>query len=149
MLSYFQPWKRLFDRKCTIVSAMAPTLKTFWLLWVLGGLFRATVGAPAKRLATSQPPNEDDFYRPPQGYEKAAPGTILRHRPTPLPITLDNKAGINIKAAWQLLYRTQDSTGKPEATVTTILVPHNAKRGNLFSYSWFSVSSQPTELDGC
>src|SRR5580693_3569513 len=60
--------------------------------------------------------------RPPPGYQHAAPGTVLRSRdvelaflgliPQPLQAT-------------QLLYRTMDMHGAPEATVTTVIVPAN------------------------
>jgi hypothetical protein len=114
-------------------------MKLLWLSWLFSALFCFTCAAPTARQPTAKVPDEDDFYKPPPGYESAAPGTILRHRPAPNPITLDNKTPLNIKAAWQLQYRTQDSTGKPEATVVTLLVPHHAKPNNLFHYSFFSV----------
>lgn len=88
-------------------------------------------------------PDEDPFYKPPPGFETTAPGTILRHRPVPNPLTLNNKDGIKPKAAWQLLFRTQDSLGKPIATVTTIIQPHGTpKPNNLFGYNFFSVQLQ-------
>lgn len=89
--------------------------------------------------ATLQP-DDDPFYKPPPGFEATAPGTILRHRPVPKPITLNNKDGVKPKAAWQLLFRTQNSLGVPIATVTTILQPHGRpKPNNLFGYNFFSV----------
>jgi hypothetical protein len=67
-------------------------------------------------------PSDDPFYQPPPGYQHAAPGTVLRSRdvelaflgliPQPLQAT-------------QLLYRTMDMHGAPEATVTTVIVPAN------------------------
>lgn len=85
-------------------------------------------------------PDDDIFYKPPPGFENTAPGTILKHRPVPNPLTLNNKDGIKTKAAWQLLFRTQDSLGKPIATVTTIIQPHGPpKPNNLFGYNFFSV----------
>lgn len=88
-------------------------------------------------------PSEDPFYTPPSGYESAAPGTILRSRTVPNPLTLDNITPINIKGAWQLLYRTQNSLGNPEATVVTIVEPHNAKTDHLFSFQYFVDSADP------
>jgi acetyl esterase/lipase len=65
-------------------------------------------------------PSDDPFYQPPRGFQHAEPGTVLRSRDVelaflgliPQPIT-----------ATQLLYRTTDMNGEPEATVTTVIVP--------------------------
>ncbi|BBZ52864.1 lipase [Mycobacterium heidelbergense] len=65
-------------------------------------------------------PCDDPFYQPPPGYQHAEPGTVLRSREVelaflglvPQPVT-----------AVQLLYRTMDMNGEPEATVTTVIVP--------------------------
>ena len=65
-------------------------------------------------------PSDDPFYQPPRGYQHAEPGTVLRSRDVelaflgliPQPVT-----------ATQLLYRTMDMNGEPEATVTTVIVP--------------------------
>jgi hypothetical protein len=88
-------------------------------------------------------PDDDAFYKPPPGFETTAPGSILRYRPVPNPITLNNKDAVKPKAAWQILYRTQNSLGKPIATVTTVLQPFNGKRNNLFGYNFFSVRLYP------
>jgi hypothetical protein len=85
------------------------------------------------------PPNEDDFYKPPPGFESKAHGSILRYRPVPNPISLDNKTAMYLKAAWQIQYRTQNSVGEPEAAIVTVLVPHNAKPQHLFTYHYISV----------
>ena len=83
-------------------------------------------------MAAPLPPTQDPFYQPPAGYQSAAPGTILRSR------TIDAAAfataPLNVQA-WQVLYRTTDGLGNPEATVTTILEPHNPRPGlPLLSY---------------
>jgi acetyl esterase/lipase len=65
-------------------------------------------------------PSDDPFYQPPPGYQHAEPGTLLRSRDVelaflglvPQPVT-----------AVQLLYRTMDMNGEPEAAVTTVIVP--------------------------
>jgi hypothetical protein len=83
----------------------------------------------------------DWFYGAPSGFEKAAPGTILRYRKTPRPIGINDTA-VEVGDAWQVLYRTQDAEGQPEATVLTILKPKQPKaRGNLWVESYFSVST--------
>jgi Secretory lipase len=79
-------------------------------------------------------PSDDPFYLPPPGYQHAEPGTVLRSRDVevaflgliPQPFT-----------ATQLLYRTTDMHGNPEATVTTVIVPAELSTGQtcpLLSY---------------
>jgi hypothetical protein len=87
-------------------------------------------------------PDEDSFYRPPMGFESAKLGEILNHRKVPRPIAFNNKDPIDIKAAWQIQYRTQNSVGDPEANIVTVLVPHKPKPKHLFSLSYFSVRAQ-------
>jgi alpha-beta hydrolase superfamily lysophospholipase len=65
-------------------------------------------------------PHADPFYLPPAGFEHAAPGTVLRSRDVELAFL-----GLIPQqfTATQVLYRTTDLHGAPEATVTTLLVP--------------------------
>lgn len=86
----------------------------------------AGVAAPASAVGSSMvastfvpAPKDDPFYTPPAGYETRENGAILRSRPivatalaVPVPV-----------AAWQVLYKTLDSKGRPSATVASILVP--------------------------
>lgn len=80
-------------------------------------------GAPAGASTTPLPPQSDPFYRPPSGFGSTAPGTILRTREVSAAAfgALPQKV-----RAWQLLYRTTDTQGAPEATVTTVLEPDAA-----------------------
>ncbi|WP_342801772.1 lipase family protein [Nocardia sp. No.11] len=65
-------------------------------------------------------PDNDPFYQPRAGFEQHAEGTILRSRP----IELAAFGLIPLKVtAWQLLYRTTDLNGRPEAAVTTVIAP--------------------------
>ena len=65
-------------------------------------------------------PSEDPFYQPPPGYQHALPGTVLRSRDVEVAFF----GLIRLRAtATQLLYRTMDMNGKPEAAVTTVIVP--------------------------
>lgn len=68
-------------------------------------------------------PSDDPFYQPPPGFQHAEPGTVLRSREVELAFLglIPQPA-----TAVQLLYRTMDMNGQPEATVTTVIVP--AKR---------------------
>lgn len=79
-------------------------------------------------------PSDDPFYQPPPGYQHTEPGTVLRSRDVelaflgliPQPVT-----------ATQLLYRTTDMKGKPEAAATTVIVPAELAPGQpcpLLSY---------------
>ena len=69
-------------------------------------------------------PSDDPFYDPPQGFQHAAPGTVLRSRDVEVAFLglIPQKF-----TATQLLYRTTDMHGEPEATVTTVIAP--AERG--------------------
>ena len=65
-------------------------------------------------------PRDDPFYTPPAGFEHAEPGTVLRSRDVELAFLGLIRQRFT---ATQLLYRTTDLHGDPEATVTTLLVP--------------------------
>jgi acetyl esterase/lipase len=65
-------------------------------------------------------PADDPFYQPPRGYQHAEPGTVLRSRDVELAFL--GLVPQPVKAI-QLLYRTTDLDGEPEATVTTVIVP--------------------------
>ena len=64
-------------------------------------------------------PGNDPFYRPPAGFESAAPGTVLATRPVAvkglgLPVPVD---------ASQFLVRSSDAHDAPTAVVGTLMVP--------------------------
>ncbi|MET0699851.1 MAG: lipase family protein [Mycobacterium sp.] len=94
----------------------------------IGSAAKATgaewIGRPTheelQRKARPVLPADDGFYQPPAGFEHAEPGTVLRSRDVELAFL-----GLIPQrfAATQLLYRTTDMRGAPEATVTTVLVP--------------------------
>jgi pimeloyl-ACP methyl ester carboxylesterase len=67
-----------------------------------------------------QLPSNDPFYLPPAGFEHSQPGTVLRSREVELAFLglIPQKI-----ATTQLLYRTTDINGMPDATVTTVLSP--------------------------
>ncbi|KAE8344869.1 hypothetical protein BDV24DRAFT_160171 [Aspergillus arachidicola] len=97
---------------------------------------------PARATAPALPV-DDPFYIPPEGFESSAPGTILRHRTPPNPIAALGFAKVNIQAAHQILYRTSDSSGNAIATVSTILIPHNADYSKLLSYQVAEDAADP------
>ena len=79
------------------------------------------------------PYNEDPFNQPPEGYESAPLGTILRSRSIS-DVTFLHLNDYNIDAAHQLLYRTSDAFNNATVTTTTVLVPHNADTSKVLSY---------------
>jgi hypothetical protein len=93
-------------------------------------------------------PLEDPFLKPPAGFEKAPPGSILRYRSVTQKIKLLSFIPLNVFEAWQILYRTQNSVGEPEATIVTLLVPFNKKSDNLFSLSYFTVGFPKFDMEG-
>jgi hypothetical protein len=119
-------------------ACCALSMKTFLILFTIG----LAASIPVQNQTT--PGNVESisdalFYAAPAGFESTAPGTILRYRRAPRPITLDSITPILPKNAWQILYRTQNSVGEPKATVVTVLEPFNPKRNNLFVESFFTV----------
>ena len=65
-------------------------------------------------------PDRDPFYLPPAGFEHAEPGTVLRSRDVELAFLGLIRQRVT---ATQLLYRTTNMSGEPEAAVTTVIVP--------------------------
>ncbi|CAA0092251.1 putative inactive lipase [Mycolicibacterium vanbaalenii] len=65
-------------------------------------------------------PAHDSFHRPPEGFEHARPGTVLRSRDVEVAFLgfIPQKF-----TATQLLYRSTDLNGEPQATVTTVVAP--------------------------
>ncbi|MBW0014308.1 lipase family protein [Mycobacterium sp.] len=79
-------------------------------------------------------PSDDPFYQPPPGYQHAQPGTVLRSRDVELAFL--GLVPQPVRAV-QLLYRTMDMNGEPEATVTTVIAPAERAPGQacpLLSY---------------
>src|SRR5262245_11970196 len=65
-------------------------------------------------------PADDPFYDPPAGFQHSRPGTVLRSRDVELAFL-----GLipQRSTATQLLYRTTDMHGNPDAAATTVIVP--------------------------
>ncbi|OJF84691.1 lipase family protein [Nocardia seriolae] len=68
-------------------------------------------------------PDADPFYQPPHDLAALAPGTIIRARRVELGLLGLIPQRVS---AWQLLYRTNDVHGEPEAVVTTVVQPADA-----------------------
>lgn len=73
-------------------------------------------------------PSRDPFYQPPTGFEHAEPGTVLRSRDVELGFLGLIPQRVT---ATQLLYRTTDMNGLPQATVTTVLIPASHRPDDL------------------
>ncbi|PSK77713.1 hypothetical protein CJJ07_002452 [Candidozyma auris] len=79
------------------------------------------------------PPTKDDFYTTPDNITSYENGDIIASRPAPAMIR-SVYFPVNVKNAWQLKLRSEDSHGNPQAIVTTILEPYNADPKTLLSY---------------
>ncbi|RCK64114.1 Lipase 1 [Candida viswanathii] len=100
---------------------------------VLCFLFITTVNSAAIRLS---PPSEDPFYTPPDNYEDAEPGDILKVRNTPTQLS-SIFMPFQVKNTWQLLVRSTDNFGNASYIVTTVVEPFNADPNKVVSYqSW-------------
>ncbi|CAM0136328.1 hypothetical protein VKS41_006866 [Umbelopsis sp. WA50703] len=98
----------------------------------VGFLLSEVSAAPMRRDVVT--PANDPFYTPPAGYESYPPGTVLRTRPVPNKLAAFSAFPQNMANAWQVLYRSADALGNPEATVTTVMEPHNGDPSKLLSY---------------
>lgn len=84
-------------------------------------------------------PSDDPWYQAPQGFEDAEVGTVLRNRSIPSPL----RASLNAKVqnTWQLLVRSTDSFGNPNAIVTTLIEPFNADPSKVVTYNFAEDSA--------
>lgn len=85
----------------------------------IGGASAGPTGGGWGSSAGLVEPNDDPFYRPPTGFEAAAPGTVLATRPVTvtglgLPVPADSQ---------QFLVRSSDAKDAPTAVVGTLMVP--------------------------
>ncbi|WP_324192712.1 lipase family protein [Nocardia transvalensis] len=77
----------------------------------------------ARRSTRPLRPDLDPFHRPPSGFEELPPGTVLRSRV--VEVAAFGIVPLRV-SAWQLLYRSCDLHGEPEAAVTTVLLARRA-----------------------
>ncbi|KAJ8060344.1 hypothetical protein OCU04_010677 [Sclerotinia nivalis] len=101
-------------------------------LWV-ATTFAFPVNDQLMQRAPPIPPTDDPFYVPPTGLEDSQPGAILRSRSIGA-LSFSGAVSFQVKAAYQLLYRTTDSLGNASAAVTTIIVPKNANASRVLSF---------------
>lgn len=91
------------------------------------------VAAVAAQFVRPVAPSEDDFYSAPANLTLYKNGDIINFRPAPGMIR-SVYFPVDVKNAWQLLVRSEDSHGNPNAIVTTVLEPYNADPKKVVSY---------------
>lgn len=90
------------------------------------------------------PPSKDPFYQPPANYSEYKPGEVIKKRLSPHKLR-SIYLEINVKTAWQLMYRTTDGTGNATYAVTTLIEPYNANNSRLVQY----LIAQDSSLIDC
>ena len=79
----------------------------------------SALAAAAPAAAAVPAPANDPFYAAPSPIPSVAPGTVLRSR-----VVSTTALGLPLPLrSWQVMYRTNDTKGQPEAAVATIVVP--------------------------
>lgn len=100
----------------------------------------AAVKHPVERRASINDPTSDPFYIPPNGWRDAKPGDVLRARKVDLAFL--QVARISHQTAYQILYRTTGAEENlPSHSVTTVIIPENAKRDRLVNYLVYTDSN--------
>lgn len=110
---------------------------TLLCLFLLAG---TSAAEELERSSKPQKPNVDSFYEPPSGWEEKEHGTILRSRK--VDIAFFQVGNVKYKEAYELLYRTSRSDeDQPSTTVTTVIVPENAKKDKLVNMNVYVDSN--------
>uniref|UniRef100_A0A0L0NUA5 Triacylglycerol lipase n=1 Tax=Candidozyma auris TaxID=498019 RepID=A0A0L0NUA5_CANAR len=78
-------------------------------------------------------PSDDSFYEVPQNISDYENGDIINVRNTPVQVR-SFIFPMEVKNSWQVLVRSEDSFGNPNAIVATILEPYNAIPSKVWSY---------------
>ena len=97
----------------------------------------------SKRRPLPPLPDNDPWYAAPDNLESLAPGTIIKSRPGPRQLSLDNEHALKAEAIHQVQFRSTNAVGAPIAAAMTVIVPENAKPDHLLSYIYFSDSPSP------
>ncbi|KAF5530612.1 LIP-domain-containing protein [Fusarium napiforme] len=113
---------------------MLSTVFTFAFLLPLAVGAVATPSAQELARRAVTPPSEDPFYKAPARYEDASPGDILAYRKAPAKLAALQAIPLNVKDIWQVSYRSTDVFGKPQASISTIIIPYNADYSKVISY---------------
>lgn len=83
----------------------------------------AALGALALTACDPPAPGDDAFYTPPDPLPTVAPGSVLRSRPSTFTLDPVNHAPVPGVTSTQILYRSTDALGQPNAVSGTVLVP--------------------------
>lgn len=103
---------------------------SFLLLALLAQLAAAAHVSPLRARADILSPEHDPFYKPPSGWKDRENGAVLRSRK--IKPALVTAIEMKVEHAYEILYRTTGTyDSDPSYTVTTVLVPYNAKRDKL------------------
>lgn len=100
-----------------------------YLFILFAATFSLVSAAPQKVLS----PSEDPFYTPPQNYSEYKLGEVIKKRKSPHKLR-SVYLSLNVKNAWQMMYRTSDTLGKPTYAITTLIEPYNANSTRLVQY---------------
>ncbi|KAI5950371.1 hypothetical protein KGF57_004334 [Candida theae] len=104
-------------------------------------IFFMLIGSIVASLIGPPPPSKDDFYTPPAGYESKPNGAILKHRNAPAKLTAVFGGSVNVQNFWQILVKSEDIHGNPQAVAAAIIEPYNASRDKVVSYQTFEDAS--------
>jgi hypothetical protein len=115
-------WRQCWENRLNTRAVRAACVTC--LLLVMPGL-----ALPGAAHALTPPP--DPFYTAPANLASHSRGAILASRPVHLAAFAALPQSVH---AWQLLYRTTNYRSRPEATVTTVLLPAGGKPRGLLSY---------------
>lgn len=111
---------------------------------LLAAMTLVLMGAVAAPRAAAVPlPQHDSFYAPPEGFESAEPGTVLRSREVQLAVL--TALPLNVRS-WQLMYRTTDLFDRPTVAVSTVVLPAGADPNRsrpLVSLQFYYDSASP------
>lgn len=86
----------------------------------------------------------DPFYDAPEDIDSYSLGDIMKTRRPPAHLQT-SYLNLEVKNAWQLLIRSEDSFGVPLAISTTIIEPYNADNTKILSYQF----AQDSALKNC
>lgn len=98
----------------------------FTFLWLLWAPLALAFQLPTK-------PVDDPFYEIPANVSEYEVGEIIAWRPPPVHLR-SMVFPLNVKNAWQVQVRSEDSFGEPTSVVTTIIEPYNADPSKILSY---------------
>lgn len=102
--------------------------------------FRKSIAAVAMAIglvsAQTQPPSSDPFYVQPANIASFNLGDVVKNRSISNTVLgLGAIDTFKVAAAFQYMYRSNDSLGNPVGNVMTYLVPNNADNSKLLAYS--------------